>query len=163
VPDPRSNLRPVPFANGNRLARRHGFYTTRFSPSEDAEIQEIVDALRDVVPLESDSLEPILQGLAGKLWRRQRAYDDLCKHGVVRHNGRTAPILRALEPLERSIRDDLDALGMTIKSAADLRLTLARTRSVDDGRFDPSRLSISERQELERLLDKAETTGAEDG
>jgi hypothetical protein len=152
------NLLP-PVGQGNRLAERHGFYVSKLAASEHAEIQATADAIRELVPIDSDALEPLIQGLAGKLWRRQKAYADLIANGIVRR-GKPAPILRDLETLERDIRHDLEALALTPQKAADLGLTLAKTRETERGDFDPARLSIKERQQLEDLLTKAETANA---
>jgi hypothetical protein len=62
------NLQP-PVEQGNRLAERHGFYISKLAASEAAEIQEAADAIRELVPIDSDAIEPLIQGLAGKLWR----------------------------------------------------------------------------------------------
>lgn len=152
------NLLP-PVAQGNRLAERHGFYVSKLAASEDAEIQETAEAIRELVPMKSAALEPLIQGLAGKFWRRRKAYSDLLANGLVRR-GKSAPILRDLETLERDIRRDLEALALTPQRAADLGLTLARTREADRAEFDPARLTIKEREQLEKLLTKAEATDA---
>jgi hypothetical protein len=150
-----ANLRPVPFAEGNRLAERHGFYSSVLTPVEDAEVAEIADALRELSPLDSEALEPLVALVAGQLWRRRRAYADLEANGVVRARGKAAPILRDLATLERSILDGLRALSLTPQAAADLGLTLARTAQVQH-EFDLEKLDDGERRELERLMAKAE-------
>jgi hypothetical protein len=151
------NLRPVPFEPGNQVARRHGFYVEQLSPAEDEDVQTIADAIRELSPVDAEALEPLVQGLAGKMWRRKRAYADLIANGVVRRNGKAAPILRDLETLENSIRRDLEALALTPQAAADLGLTLAKTRSAD--RFNLEALDPEERASLERLLTKARSNG----
>src|SRR5437773_10285087 len=89
-----SNLTPV--GPGNRLAERHGFYSTVLTPVEHAELAEIADALRELSPLDTDALEPLVQLVAGQLWRRRKAYADIEANGVVRARGKAAPILRDL-------------------------------------------------------------------
>ena len=148
--------------NGNRHAETHGAYVERFSPSEIAEIEQIEDKLRSLVPLASDVLEPTLSVLAGQLWRRDRLLADLHRHGVTRgraDRGKVAPAALALTELERAIVRNLDALAMLPKAAADLNFTLAKTTS-ERGEFDLARLTITEREQLGRLLDKAEDRSA---
>ena len=151
------NLRPIPAQPGNRLAERHGFYVTALSPIEDAEIEEIASAIRDLSPVDADALEPLIQLVAGLLWRRRKAYADLEANGVVRARGKAAPILRDLATLERSILDGLKALALTPQAAASLNLTLTRTRSSE--RFNVDALTTDERQALDRLLTKARMSG----
>jgi hypothetical protein len=152
------NLTPV--GTGNRLAERHAFHSTVLTPVEHEEPTEIADALRELSPLDTDALEPLVQLIAGQLWRRRRAYADLEAHGVVRARGKAAPILRDLETLERSILDGLKALSLTPQAAASLGLTLARKRAAEST-FDFDRLTPKQRAELERLLDLAEVTDGE--
>ena len=157
----RTSLTPAPL--GNRRAERHGAYVARFTPTELKEIGQIEDKLREFTPLDSEALAPTFSVLAGQLWRRDRLLADLARHGVVRgraDRGRVAPAVVALTELERAIVRNLDALAMLPKAAADLGLTLALTREVGRGDFDPARLTIKERQQLEELLTKAETPNA---
>ena len=102
----------VPTKRGNRLAERHGFYVTKLAPSEETEIQETAQDIRELVApaLDSAALEPLIQGLAGKLWRRQRAYADLIENGIVRvaKPPRSCPTSRRLsgtsEPISKRSR-----------------------------------------------------------
>src|ERR1043166_1800472 len=151
-----ANLRPVPFENGNQVARTHGFYASVLTPIDHDELAELGDALRDLSPLDTEALEPLVQLVAGQLWRRRRAYADLEANGVVRARGKAAPILRDLETLERSILDGIKALALTPQAAASLNLTLSRARSAD--RFDMTRLSRDEQVQLDQLLAKARET-----
>jgi hypothetical protein len=149
------NLRPAPpFENGNRLAECHGFYATILQPVEHAELAEIADALRELSPLDTEALEPLVQLVAGQLWRRRRAYADLEANGVVRPRGKAAPILRDLETLERSILDGIKALALTPQAAASLGLTLAKARNTNVD-YDLERLNDAEQEQLQRLLAKA--------
>jgi hypothetical protein len=152
-----ANLQPIPFEKGNRLGERHGFYSKILAPTDLDEVDEIASALRELTPLDSDALEPLVQLVAGQVWRRRKAYADLEANGVVRARGKAAPILRDLETLERSILDGLKALGMTPLAAASLNLTLVRARTADH--FDVSVLTPEEQGQLTRLLDKARTDG----
>jgi hypothetical protein len=86
------------------------------SPSESDEIAEIASAIRERTPLDSDALEPLVQLVAGQLWRRSKAYADLEANGVVRVRGKAAPILRDLSTLERSILEGLKALAPLLSS-----------------------------------------------
>jgi hypothetical protein len=150
-----ANLRPVPFEAGNQVARTHGFYSAVLTPVEQDELAEIADALRELSPLDTEALEPLVQLVAGQLWRRRRAYADLEANGVVRARGKAAPILRDLTTLERAVLDGLRALSLTPQAAADLGLTLAKTERARH-EFDLERLSDDERATLERLMAKAE-------
>jgi hypothetical protein len=152
-----ANLRPVPFEKGNQLGARHRFYAQILAPADHAELAEITDALRELSPVDSAALEPLIQLVGGQLWRRRRAYADLEANGVVRARGKPAPILRDLETLERSILEGLKALALTPQSAATLGLTLSRTHNRD--RFDVEALDDDERAQLDRLLEKARTSG----
>jgi hypothetical protein len=86
-----ANLRPIPFQKGNRFAERHGFYATVVTPVESDEIAEIANAIRELSPLEAEALEPLIQLVAGQMWRRRKAYADLEANGVVRARGKAAP------------------------------------------------------------------------
>jgi len=147
------NLRPIPAQPGNRLAERHGFYATVLAPAELAELAEIASALRELSPINSDGLEPLVQLVAGQLWRRRKAYADLEANGVVRTRGKAAPILRDLETLERSILEGLKALSLTPQAAASLGKTLSETRK---RRYDWTRLTPTEKQKVDALIGKAE-------
>lgn len=156
--DPASthNLNRGPVAN--RHAARHGAHVTTFTRSEQDEISEIAHSLRDVCPVRSDSLEPMLEQLAIRLWRRNRLVEDLMKYGVLRARGRSArhpaPSLEILERLEGGIRHDLDALGMTLPAALKLGVTLKQL--ADDGRpLDLSRLTTADVKQLRALVAKA--------
>src|SRR5438067_380650 len=96
---------PGPVRTRNRLTERHGFCSSILARLEQDGVKEIASALRHLSPLDSDALEPLVQLVAGQLWRRRRAYADLDANGVVRTRGKAAPILRDLETLERSILD----------------------------------------------------------
>jgi hypothetical protein len=106
----------------------------------------------------SDTLEPLLEQLAIRLWRRNRLVEDLMKYGVLRARGRSArhpaPSLEILERLEGGIRHDLDALGMTLPAALKLGLTLKQLAS-DHRNVDPKRVSDEEIETLRAILRKA--------
>jgi hypothetical protein len=59
----RTNLTPV--GEDNRLAERHGFYSTILTPLEHEDVEEIAGALRELSPLDTDALEPLAQLVAG--------------------------------------------------------------------------------------------------
>ena len=124
------NLQPrPPFEAGNDVAVSHGFYVSQLAPTEAHQVQEIADAIRELSPIYGEALEPLVQGLAGKLWRRKQAYADLLDNGVVRGRERSpAPILADLNTLENSIRRDLAALALTVEAAAEVGVKLSRAR-----------------------------------
>jgi hypothetical protein len=143
---------------GNQLARTHGFYARYLTPLEDAEVEEIAGAIRQLAPLDADGLEPAIQLLAGQIWRRKRAYADLQRHGVTRgraDRSRAASILGDLTKLEGSILDGLRELGMTARSATALGLQLRQFEKARQ--FDFQRLTKEERRTFDELLTKAET------
>jgi hypothetical protein len=150
------NLTPV--GPNNRLARTHSFYATALTPIELADVTELADCLRELCPVNSVAMEPMIALLAGQLWRRRRAYADLAANGVVRAKGKPAPILQDLETLERSIADGLRSLGLEPMAAAKLGLTLAQVDAVAGRELDLSRLSAADRSTLERILAIAEGT-----
>jgi hypothetical protein len=146
-----ANLRPIPFERGNRLGERHGFYVAALAPLESDEVEEIASAIRERTPLDAQALEPLVQLVAGQVWRRRKAYLDLEANGVVRARGKAASILRDLTTLERSILDGLKALALTPQSAADLGLTLKRVQEPDRD-VDLTRLTEAQRRKLSELL-----------
>ncbi len=150
-----TSLAPAPL--GNQRARTHGFYSA-LTPLDNTEITKVADVLRDLCPLDSDTLEPAIQMLAAQMWRLRRGYADLAEHGVVRgrrDRGRVAPMWAAVDRLEGSILDGLKELGMTSRSAAGLGLQLKQIRATGRN-FDASRLTEPERRKLDQLLGKAE-------
>ena len=59
-----NNLTPV--VPGNRLAATHNFYARVLTPVELDELGEIADAIRELSPLDTDALEPLVQLVAGQ-------------------------------------------------------------------------------------------------
>jgi hypothetical protein len=157
VPRGHENLKPIPATPGNRLAERHGFYLTKVSLSEEAEIEELASWFGSRAPVQdTDALEPLCQLAAGLSWRIRRGYADLVPNGLTPGaRGRPAPILQRLEACERLLLDVLRTLGMSPQAAADLGLTLARASEIQAGRLDLGRLDDQERQRLRELLEKA--------
>jgi hypothetical protein len=146
------NLRPV--GSGNRLGQKHLFYARVLTSAESSEIAEIADVLRELSPVSSDALEPLLSVVAAQLWRHRKGYADLARNGVVRRNGRPAAILKDLSTLENALMRGLAALALEPQAAANLGLTVKRTEAL--GRFDTSRLSPKEQGQLETLIGKAQ-------
>jgi hypothetical protein len=62
----RNGLAPAPL--GNRRAVTHGAYLTKLSENENAELDALAAEIRAVVPVESPSVEPAVQTLAGLVW-----------------------------------------------------------------------------------------------
>ena len=48
------------FESGNRIASKHNFYATVLMPVEIEEVAEIAGALRELSPLDTDALEPLI-------------------------------------------------------------------------------------------------------
>jgi hypothetical protein len=146
-----ANLRPIPFERGNKSGERHGFYSAVLAPVESDEIREIAHAIRELSPVDADAAEPLIQLLAGQVWRRRRAYADLQANGVVRARGKAASILRDLSTLERAILESLRALALTPQAAADLGLTLKSVHEADRD-VDLDKLNDAQRRKLAELL-----------
>lgn len=121
-----------PFEPGNEVAVTHGFYVSpRLRPEHAAEVDEIASRVWDLLPatLRQPSYAPAVEGFACRVWQARRAYADLAEHGLLRGVGREpAPILRFLGTLERTIQRDLEQLGLTPRSAAELGLDLTRAK-----------------------------------
>jgi hypothetical protein len=81
--------------------------------------------------------------LAVRLWRQRRAYRDLDEHGLIR-DGRPAPVLDHLTKLESRIMADLEALGLTPRSASEL---IERARLADP--FAALRAHLAAKREAE--------------
>jgi hypothetical protein len=141
------------FSPGNRATRNGDFYVRILTPLEIEEVADLAEAIRQLSPVYSDALEPLVQSLAGLLWRRRKAYARLEEKGVRPSEAR---LLADLGTLERTVLLHLRELGMTPKSAAELGLDLARIASLGraDG-IDLNRLSPEKRNLLEALVEEA--------
>ena len=76
-------------------------------------------AIAAALPYQTEPFGLAVSQLAVRLWRQRRAYRDLDEHGLIR-DGKPAPILDHLAKLENRIMADLEALGLTPRSAAEL-------------------------------------------
>jgi len=132
------------------LSRRHSFYATKLDSEERAELADIVSAIAERTPAAGPAVDPLIELVALQVWRLRRAVADLAAHGLVRDGGRPAPILGHVEATERRLAENLEKLALTPKSAADLGLTLLRTRALDVALLSPD-----EQAELARLLRRA--------
>jgi hypothetical protein len=150
---------------GNLWAATHGARREIFSLVEQEEIAEIVGMVREIVPVRSDSLEPMLEALSVKIWRRNVLVADLARYGVLRARGRSArhpaPSLEWLERVEAGIRHDLELLGLSLPSAMKLGLQLKMLER--EREIDLEKLSSKQLAQLERLLDLAEGDGGGNG
>ena len=142
-----------PFENGNTAARRHAFYAEKFQPLEREEIAETAELLRDVLPLYSSAFEPLVQLLAARLWRIKRAYAYIDEHP---EEDVPRSLLVNLGTLENTVSRDLEALGLSPRSAAALGIDLQRLARASDSdeAVDWNALSKDERATLSRLLAK---------
>jgi lactam utilization protein B len=149
---------PSPAPMGNRRAVRHGGYVTKLTESENAEIAALADELRETVPVQSPSVEPAVQTLAGLIWRQRKLLTFLDEHGLTRGRSDQAQLQPAVEVLavvDRQIITTMASLAMLPKQAADLGLTLKRLEA--QRRYDRSRLTPAERRQLDALIAKTET------
>jgi hypothetical protein len=151
-----SNLNCGPV--GNNHATRHGARKEVFSITDQQELAELAELVREVTPVQSDALEPMIEALAIKLWRRNRLVADLVKHGVLRARGRSArhpaPSLEWLERVEAGIRSDFELLGLSLPSA--MRLGLQLKQLEREREVDLEKLTTKQLRQLERLLDIAQ-------
>lgn len=112
---------------GNLLAVKSGFWIDPLLRDEHrAELEKIGEQIWSLLPFKGVEFAPAVAQLALRLWRQRRAYRDLSEHGLVREDGRPAPLLVELAKIENAIQRDLVELGLTPRSAASLGLDLAR-------------------------------------
>ena len=113
---------------GNLLAAKSGFWIDpELREEHRVELEEIEAAIVEVCPYPAEPFGLAVGQLAVRLWRQRRAYRDLDEHGLIR-DGKPAPILDHLAKLENRIMADLEALGLTPRSAAEL---IEQARSAD--------------------------------
>jgi hypothetical protein len=94
-------------------------------PEHAAEVEEIAQSIRDLMPVQAPQFEIAVEQMACRIWRQRRAYADLAEHGDIR-DGKPASVLDDLSKLERAIARDLDAFGLTPRAAVALGLDLLR-------------------------------------
>lgn len=110
---------------GNLLAAKSGFWIDPTRRDEHrAELEAIVGVLVEHLPYDPEPFALAIDQLALRLWRQRRAYADLDERGLLR-GGKPAPILDHLARLENAIMRDLEALGLTPRSAQEM---IERTR-----------------------------------
>jgi hypothetical protein len=111
------------------LSVRSGFWIDpKLREEHRAELAEIEEAVVESLPYPAEPFGLAVNQLAVRLWRQRRAYRDLDQHGLIREGGTPAPILDHLAKLENRIMSDLEALGLTPRSASEL---IERARSAD--------------------------------
>jgi hypothetical protein len=148
---------PLP-KKGEQRAATHRAFISRFTPAEQAEIAELEDQIRELVPISSPTVEPAVSIMATQVWRYHRLTDYVAKNGL--HVGRPdrerlrPAVLHSLE-LEKAILNSMRQLGMTPRSAGELGLTLAKLERFKS--YDFSRLSADEREQFDKLAEKAAT------
>lgn len=142
-------LTPAPL--GNRRAEKHAVYAKILSPVENEQIDELADALREASPVDSEAIEPLVRLVAGQFWRLKKGYALIDSGGRV-----VRSLVRDLTTLENSIVVGLRALALTPQSAADVGLTLMKTKRASERPLDLSLLSDEERLQLEQLLEKTQ-------
>jgi hypothetical protein len=131
-----------PFENGHTLSMRSGFWVDpQLRDEHRAELAEIEAALIESLPYPAEPFALAVNQLSVRLWRQRRAYRDLDEHGLLR-DGKPAPILDHLAKLENRIMADLEALGLTPRSASEL---IERARSADP--FAELRAHLAAKQE----------------
>jgi hypothetical protein len=115
-----------PFEPGNVAAFRHGMRASPLLREDDrAEVVELMDGIRPLLPVYRPEFEILLEQLACRIWRQRRGYADLSAHGVIRE-GEPASVLGHLAKVESQIVKDLDALGLTPRSMISMGLDLIR-------------------------------------
>jgi hypothetical protein len=117
-----------PFEPGHTLSVRSGFWIDpQLREEHRAELAEIEAVVAESLPYPAQHFALAVSQLALRLWRQRRAYRDLDELGLIR-DGKSAPILDHLAKLESRIMSDLEALGLTPRSASEL---IERARSAD--------------------------------
>jgi hypothetical protein len=102
----------LPPPKGNRRAVSHGAFVARFTPSEQAEIADLEDQIRELVPIQTPAVEPLVAVLATQLWRYGRLVEYLSAHAVMRGRAdrvQLNPAMSAANDLEGSILKTLRA------------------------------------------------------
>jgi hypothetical protein len=148
----------LPPPQGNRRAVTHGAHISRFTPAERQEIAELEDQIRELVPLQTPAVEPLVSVLATQLWRYGQLVEYLAEHKVMRGRSDRAqlnPAMTAANELEGSILRSLRALALTPKDAASLGLELKRLERFRD--YDFSKLTRAEKATFDELVAKAST------
>ena len=129
---------------GNLLALKSGFWIDpQLREKHRAELAEIEEGVAASLPYPAEPFALAVSQLTVRIWRQRRAYRDLDEHGLIR-DGRPAPILDHLAKLENRIMADLEALGLTPRSACEL---IERARSADP--FAELRAHLQAKQEAE--------------
>jgi hypothetical protein len=118
-----------PFQPGHMLSSKTRFWASPLLREADrAEVAEIAAGVAELMPSWHPSFALAVEGLACRIWRQRRAYADLSENGLVREDGKPAPVLHHLVSVENQIQRDLEALGLTPRAAAALGLDVASTR-----------------------------------
>jgi hypothetical protein len=131
------------FARENLAAAKHLFFADpTLRDDTRAELDEIEAVIVEQLPYDGPFGLAVSQ-LAVRLWRQRRAYRDLDEHGLIR-DGKPAPILDHLTRLENAIMRDLEALGLTPRSASEL---IERARQADP--FAGLRTHLAAKRETE--------------
>jgi hypothetical protein len=149
----------APAESGNQLARKHGVYA-RLSVAESAEVAEIADELREVMPAPTESDEPILAVIAAGMHRLRKANDVLERSGLMM-GSRVHPLVRYVLEAERNLARMLASVGGTTAAKADLGLRVAQTNAARQ-RPDYKLLSDDELYQLRALMRKASPTEESD-
>jgi hypothetical protein len=127
----------------------------------EAEIDELADAVRSLLPVYASALELSIQLLAARIWRLRRGYQFVKKTS----EGEIPPkFLESLNALENLINRSVARLGLDPVSAMELGVSLSRLAAGGaDGapRFNWNKLDSKERRTLERLLAKGRRDGGE--
>jgi len=150
----------LPPPAGNRRAQKHGAFVLRFTPSEQAEIAELEDQIRELVPVQSPTIEPAVSVLATQVWRYRSLVGYVAEHGL--HVARSdrerlrPAVVHSLE-LEKAILGTMRQLGMTPRAAAELNLSLVKLERARE--FDWNRLTKRERETYDALVEKASSYG----
>lgn len=146
------------FKPGNDLARKHSFFASKLDDEERAEVEALVEELRERVPAGGAALDPLLELTAFQAWRLRRAFADLAEHGLVRSNGKPAAILTHLQALETRMVENFERLALTPKSAAALGLQLLQAQ-----RANLDALNADELAQLRSLLERMGITLPDEG
>lgn len=141
-----------PFEEGHALSRRHGIYSKFALLEAEPEIDELVDALRGLLPVYASAFEPAIAVLAGRLWRLRRCYAFIEATPL---EDVPAKVFETTSSVENLVSRGMARLGLDPLAAAELGVSLSRLAAGSEApQFDWNALDGKERRTLERLLAK---------
>src|SRR5689334_10611452 len=85
----------TPFAPNNKVSQSHSLYSKQLRPFNRAEVEQLADTFRELSPLQSPSVEPLVQLAASQFFRWQQANAYVARVGVTAGAyGKPTPMLK---------------------------------------------------------------------